>query len=110
MPNRLSTFRMIDNAEINGSTLSLGAPRKVFQAETVVTPGDGNGRSGGEILIWSHGRFKCAKIVRTQTHLPMVSIIRLFFNHAALAVFAFFFFKFLVFGFSLFARCFFLNF
>jgi hypothetical protein len=66
MPNRLSMFRMIDNAEINGSTLSLGAPRKVFQAETVVTPGDGNGRSGAEFAIWSHGRFKCAKIVRIQ--------------------------------------------
>ena len=57
-------FRTINNAEINGSTLSLGAPRKVFQAETVVTPGDGNGRSGAEFAIWSHGRFKCAKIVR----------------------------------------------
>lgn len=70
MPNRLSMFRTIHNAEINGSTLSLGAPRKMFQASTVVTQGDGNGRSGVDFSFWSHGRFKCAKIVRT--HLPPI--------------------------------------
>lgn len=58
-------FRTIHNAEINGSTLSLGATRRPFQASTVVYPGDGNGRSGTEFSFWSHGRFKCAKIVRT---------------------------------------------
>jgi hypothetical protein len=65
-------FRMIDNAAINGSTLSLGAPRRVFQASTVVTPGDDKGRSGTEFSFWSHGRFKCAKIVCTKSHcLPL---------------------------------------
>jgi anti-sigma factor RsiW len=67
MPNRLSMFRRI-HTRMSWASLNVGAPRSVFQAETVYPPGHAEGHTGGvDMKVWSHGPYKCAVIVRIQT-------------------------------------------
>ena len=58
--NRLSMFQRI-HARMSWVSLNVGAPRSVFQAETVA-----GGRTGVDMKVWSHGPYKCAVIVRIQ--------------------------------------------
>jgi hypothetical protein len=55
-------FRRI-HARMSWVSLNVGAPRSVFQAETVYPPA---GRTGVDMKVWSHGPHKCAVIVRIQ--------------------------------------------
>ncbi len=63
MPNRLSMFGRM-HARMSWASLNVGAPRSVFQAETVYPPGHAEGRTGVDMKVWSHGPYKCALIVR----------------------------------------------
>jgi hypothetical protein len=56
-------FRRI-HARMSWASLNVGAPRSVFQAETVYPPGHAE---GVDMKVWSHGPYKCAVIVRIQT-------------------------------------------
>jgi hypothetical protein len=87
MPNRLSMFRRI-HARMSWASLNVGAPRSVFQAESVYTP-PGHGE-GIDIKIWSHGLYKCAVIVRIQKIPPSIQIL--------FSLLTFFFFLFLYFN------------
>ena len=70
MPNRLSMFSRI-HARMSWASLNVGAPRSVFQAETVYPPGHAEGRHAGlDMKVWSHGPYKCAVIVRKYTPNP----------------------------------------
>jgi hypothetical protein len=60
-------FRRI-HTRMSWASLNVGAPRSVFQAETVYPPGHAEGHTSGvDMKVWSHGPYKCAVIVRTQT-------------------------------------------
>ena len=53
------------HARMSWASLNVGAPRSVFQAETVYPPGHAEGRHQGiDMKVWSHGPYKCAVIVR----------------------------------------------
>ena len=56
-------FRRI-HARMSWASLNVGAPRSVFQAETVHPPGHPKSRTGVDMKVWSHGHYKCALIVR----------------------------------------------
>jgi hypothetical protein len=79
MPNRLSMFSRI-HARMSWASLNVGAPRSVFQAETVYPPGHAEGRHAGiDMKVWSHGPYKCAVIVRIYKNPLQLSQLFFFF-------------------------------
>jgi hypothetical protein len=56
-------FRRV-HARMSWAALNVGAPRQAFQAQTVPTPKQADGRPGVQMMVWSHGPYKCAVIVR----------------------------------------------
>ena len=62
------------HARMSWASLNVGAPRSVFQAETVYPPGHAEGRHAGiDMKVWSHGPYKCAVIVRIYKPLNLLS-------------------------------------
>ncbi len=85
-------FRRI-HTRMSWASLNVGAPRSVFQARTVYPPGHAEGRTGVEMKVWSHGLYKCAKIVRIQfRHLSSSTRGLAFVADLFLSLFFFFFF------------------
>jgi anti-sigma factor RsiW len=64
------------HARMSWVSLNVGAPRSVFQAETVYPPpGHAEGRTGVDMKVWSHGPYKCAVIVRIQNPFPFLFLL-----------------------------------
>ena len=68
------------HARMSWASLNVGAPRSVFQAETVYPPRHAEGRHAGlDMKVWSQGRYKCAVIVREKNPLHLSHVLRNFF-------------------------------
>ncbi|KAI0279825.1 hypothetical protein BGY98DRAFT_1095902 [Russula aff. rugulosa BPL654] len=86
MPNRLSMFSRI-HARMSWASLNVGAPRSVFQAETVYPPGHAEGRHAGlDMKVWSHGPYKCAVIRRSDASEDILRV-KMYESYAQITVF-----------------------
>ena len=50
------------------AALNVGAPRQAFQAQMVPAPRHADERPGVQMMVWSHGPYKCAVIVGRPSH------------------------------------------
>jgi hypothetical protein len=62
-------FRRV-HARMSWAALNVGAPRQAFQAQMVPAPRHANERPGVQMMVWSHGHYKCAVIVGRPSHHP----------------------------------------